>query len=454
MKQRYGGPSGLIITLLFAIEIPLLAFGMASCVPNRAYRRDGAAIEMAPTSPNQGNRTTGIPGVALGFVEFDDMGELWEPCGSLSAGTECQLSRVLSLIRAEKQSQCPDASNCPHEAVVIVFVHGWKNNASKYNEEHKNLYAFRTLLRGLAARERALANAVNRPARPYVGIYMAWRGQILAGDLLATFWNRRNAAGRIAGPAFSEAVYRILEAGKEDSPRTRVIVVGHSFGARVLENSISDTFVSLVVPNPNLGNPTQVTNIVSPADLVVYVNSANDSFHAKQMIELLKRSGVSVGRTPGAPAGPLFLSVTSEGDLATKVAFPLGQGLSAVTKSFRDYDDSSATRQLPSQATFFTHTAAHIPYLLSHEVVSISSRREECRSAGNVVQFFTGGRCYALRAKDGRWNDSPYWITTVPSAIIPNHSQIFTDPFVQMLTEVIAHYEVVDSTEPTRMLMR
>jgi pimeloyl-ACP methyl ester carboxylesterase len=233
-------------------------------VPNRAYRRDAAAVQIPVTPLNRGNDTTGIPGVALGFVEFDDMGELWESCPSLSAGNECQLSRVLSLIRAEKQNQCPKLSNCPHEAVVIVFVHGWKNNASKSNDEHKNLYAFRSLLRNLAAREQMLATAGNRPARPYVGVYMAWRGQVLAGDLFATFWNRRNAAGRIAGPAFSEAVYRILAASKQDSPGTRVVVVGHSFGARILENSISDTFVSLLVPNPNLSHSSQVTNIVSP----------------------------------------------------------------------------------------------------------------------------------------------------------------------------------------------
>jgi hypothetical protein len=172
------------------------------------------------------------------------------------------------------------------------------------------------------------------------------------------------------------------------------------------------------------------------------------------MIEMLKRSSVSVARDPGVPAGPLFLSVTSQGDLAAKLAFPLGQGLSAVTKSFRDYGNSAATPQSPSQSTFFTHTAGHIPYLFSHEVVPLSSVKADCRSVGDVVQFFAAGHCYVLRAKDSRWNNSPYWITTVPSAIIPDHSDIFTEQFVQMLTEAIAHYAVVDSPEPTRMLMK
>jgi len=172
------------------------------------------------------------------------------------------------------------------------------------------------------------------------------------------------------------------------------------------------------------------------------------------MIELLRRSSVTVGRTPGVPAGPLFLSVTSVGDLATKIAFPLGQGLSSVTKSFRRYDQPPSGQQSPSQRDFFTHTAGHLPYLFSHEVVPNPSVEAECESAGDIVRFFAAAHCYELHPKLARWNDSPYWITTVPSAIIPDHSQIFTGSFVQMLTEIIVHYEVVDSKQPTRMLVQ
>ena len=432
----------------------LLLLGLSGCVPNRIYRSREAAVQNPALILNPGSGPATIPDVALGFVEFDDMGEFWESCSSLSAGTECQLSRVLALIRAKKQEQCGGIENCRREVVVIVFVHGWKNNASRDNEEHKTLYAFKDLLAQLATRERNVAAREGRPARTYIGIYMAWRGQALAGDLFATFWNRRDTAGRIAGPSFSEAVFRIISASKEDSPNNKVVIVGHSFGSRLLENSISDTFVSLVLPNPKLGSSANATNIISPADLVVYVNSANDSFHAKEMIELLKRSSVTIGRTPGNPVGPLFLSVTSVGDLATKIAFPVGQNLSTLTKSFREYDQPAAGQRIPSQRDFFTHTAGHLPYLFSHEVTQNSSTEPECKSAGDVVRFFTAGHCYELRPKSVRWNDSPYWVTTVPSAIIPDHNQIFTTPFVQMLTEVIEHYEVVDSRQPTRMLMQ
>jgi hypothetical protein len=435
--------------------LPLLLVGslaMIGCVSNRLYRKGEAAVENPAILSIPKPELPSTEDFKLGFVEFDDMGELWEPCPSLNLGTECQLSRVLALVRNEKQGVCA-TGNCRRDVVVVVFVHGWKNNASPYNESHKNLYAFKNLLGQLVRQEKMTAKSTGRPPRAYIGIYLAWRGQVLAGDLFATFWNRRDAAGRIAGPAFSEAIYRIISTSKQDSPATKVIVVGHSFGARILENSISDVFVSLVLPNPESGS-TGVGNPVSPADLIVYVNSANDSFHAKEMIELLKRSSVGVLRTPGRSPGPLFLSVTSEGDLATKMAFPIGQGLSAFTKAFRGKGGGAEESGSPGQRKYFTRTPGHISYLASHDIVIAGSDPGNCGSVNDVVRFYVGPNCYELHAKSSRWNDSPYWVMEVPRAVIPDHSQVFTDAFVTMLKELIVHYDVIDSPQPTRMLLR
>ena len=434
------------------LAIALLTLAMGGCVPNRAYRAGTAAIE-DPVTLDPALRIHDPGAVKLGFVEFDEMGEFWEACPKLDAGTECQLSRVLALIQREKGGSCSSLPNCRRELVVVLFVHGWKNNASTYNEAHKNLHDFKALLAQLANREESMATAERRSARTYLGIYMAWRGQILAGDIFATFWNRRNAANRLASPAFSEAVYRIIAASKEGSANTKVLVVGHSFGARLLEDAISDTFISLILPNPNQAGVRLGANPISPADLVVYVNSANDGLHAKQMIELLKRSSVGVSRSEGTPAGPLFLSVTSEGDLATRVAFPVGQELSALTKSFKRNEKGQRS---PSERKYFTHTAGHIGYLNSHEVIKVAQPAEDCESgiSGDTVRFSVSKQCYELRPRAIRWNDSPYWVTTVPSTIIPDHSHVFTEAFVELLKEVIAHYDVVDSKEPTRMRLQ
>ena len=461
-------PSKFVIALA-AVSALLLT----GCVPNRPWRSGSLSVQTAPVVAG----TTTPANFKLGIVEFDDMGESWEKCTSLTDPNNCQLTRTLDLIRQEKQGG--------REVVVVVFTHGWKNNASPYNEENGNLRDFKLLMARLSAGEparlgrmqlRAQAAAVRSPgiaalsappARPrsYIGIYMAWRGQVIPHDLLLSFWNRRDAAQRVGSSDFAEAIYRIMAATKQDSPNSRIVVVGHSFGARALEGALTNTFVSLLVPQPDAAGVSHPLDILSPADLILYVNSANESFRTKQMIELMKRTSFHIERglsppeiappTPDSPRnltansfyqGPLFLSITSTGDTATGIAFPLGQDLSATRKSFRHAYDN-APHDMPSQKTFFTHTPGHIPFLFSHQVQAVP--RQPCASDANLFRFDLSGQCYQLTPKPARWNDSPFWVVPVPTSIIKNHSDIFNANFSTMIIDLIEHYQVLDSPAPT-----
>jgi hypothetical protein len=310
--------SNILIRVLILPWLLVGSLAMIGCVSNRLYRKDEAAVVSPAIIPTPKPAST--EDLKLGFVEFDDMGELWEPCPSLNAGTECELSRVLALVRNEKQGAC-GTGNCWRDVVVVVFVHGWKNDASPYNESHKNLYAFKKVLGQLARQERMTANSTGRSPHAYIGIYVAWRGQVLAGDLFATFWNRRDAAGRIAGPAFSEAIYRVISTSKQDSPATKVIVVGHSFGARILENSISEVFISLVLPNPASGS-TGIGNPISPADLIVYVNSADADPMAvlDSRFRVRKTQGLRVVDASVFPRIPGYFIVTAAYMISEKAA--------------------------------------------------------------------------------------------------------------------------------------
>jgi hypothetical protein len=414
---------------------------LSGCVRNRLYRPGTAAIESAPTVAG----STSPAHFKLGIIEFDDMGEAWEKCTSLSDPANCQLTRVVDLIRKEKQTY--------GDVVVVVFTHGWKNNASPANEEKKNLRDFKILMEQLAQGEPArlakMKQSTGKPGalRAYVGVYMAWRGQSVAGDVLSTFWNRRDAAQRVGSSDFAESIYRIMGATKENSPNSRIVVVGHSFGARALETALTNTFVSLLIPQPDGSGNTRPVDLLSPADLILYVNSANDSFRTKQMIELMKRTEFRVDRNGGQSEGPLFLSVTSTGDSATGVAFPLGQDLSALRKSFRP--DYATNMKSPSQKTFFTQTPGHIPYLRSHEVHATTG---PCLASSSDFLFLLQGKCYEMALVPGRWNDSPFWVVTVPPAIIKNHTDIFNTSFSTMIIDLLEHYHVLDSAQPTTMV--
>ena len=77
-----------------------------------------------------------------------------------------------------------------------------------------------------------IAGASQATRRSYVGVYMAWRGESVRGFLdNTTFWNRRDTAQAVGSSDFAEAIYRVMGATKLNSPNSRIVVVGHSFGA-------------------------------------------------------------------------------------------------------------------------------------------------------------------------------------------------------------------------------
>jgi hypothetical protein len=196
---------------------------LVGCVPNRSYWRNDAGVsnQIPPViDPPQSKecssasktydcvRSTNGKYEAqrfyLAHIEFDDMGELWS-IGDLNAGrtNNSELDDALSTIDKAQQA----AAVMKREVVVITFVHGWHNNASPYDEKHKDLGSFRTVLQDLSYRY----SRDFRDSPPIlIGIFISWRGQTVSGDLAATYWNRRDAAVRIGGLSLTEVIMRLM----------------------------------------------------------------------------------------------------------------------------------------------------------------------------------------------------------------------------------------------------
>jgi hypothetical protein len=107
-------------TLLFS----LLCL-VTSCVPNVAYRTQlPPCLPLTPACSVQTVQST--RDIPLAYIEFDDMGQAFKR-GQIDA--------------AEKmiQNQNPDNG----DVVIILFIHGWKNNAS---DESGNVPGFRRFL--------------------------------------------------------------------------------------------------------------------------------------------------------------------------------------------------------------------------------------------------------------------------------------------------------------------
>lgn len=494
-------------SLASILLLALFCLAVSSCAPYRVYTLPEESYDRLDESQQERYRKSIRPCTVLteqasdkdlaehcrlSIIEFDDQGEFWRPK---------QLTDTLDLIEKSSDRQ-------GREALVVVFVHGWKNDASLHNELEKNLGSFKQVLLQLTREEVNRAAELSRdeddPLRPrsVIGVYMAWRGLSLRGKLLnqLSFFARKNAAVRVARVSFSHAIHRIVAKTKgtlsntQGNPDSVAVVVGHSFGGLIVENTLLRTL-------------TVETNDFAAygADLTVLVNPANEAILARQSIHALAHAppgdlqleGVEVSR-------PLIVSVTSVDDSATGNVFPLGLWIKGLFKNFRRYDAEEPG--LRRQKVYYTHTPGHLPPeadLSSHRMTCSGgvcqgdstsseeyldaveqerkveskegeSKEEGSKEAGSTIfpppkvklgECFRAAekrddvRCidrlsfvgaatdqtYSIQRMPHSFNRTAYWILRVPGSVVPDHSEIFQSELASLLAAFInlehAHVE-------------
>ncbi len=439
--------------------VSLCVFMSGCYVPNKSFRV-GKSVVQVPRDPNAQPATQpdcdAEKRPCLAFVEFDEKGEAWDMA---------QTDKALALIdRTAKKN--------PHLAVV-AFVHGWKNNASE--QAGNNVFAFQQALNGLAE--------TNCPgdgdcAHPVIGVYFSWRG-----DLVPKYWplrrqlsyfNRETTARDVAGPAMTDTLSQmILRMRRLASRNGTLVLVGHSFGGLILERALSQAMTHYVAEVEESMLKGGGVELPPPADLIAFVNSAAAASEAKQMLDLLQKKGAAFG--PKGLRRPLFVSISSLGDTATRFGLPVGHALPYLTANIRGSWRSDARpygySKPVSQASFFLSTAAHMELLQSHTVTTLDncaallpgtsamlvrSKPDEYimqdehgkpypAPAGVTldahefarIRLPEGGLCFSVQEKAERWNETPYWLMQMPASIVPDHSTIWTTNFMRLLAAFI-----------------
>jgi hypothetical protein len=373
--------------------------GLSACIPNRSYRVQNPVLHETPPS----YCPAGNAHYTLSFVEFDDMGELWD------AG---ELNEAIHAIQAE-------SANSP---LVVMFVHGWKNDAS---DKSGNVWGFRCELAAIA----------NRYNRTVIGIYLGWRGAVTDVTLFKdfTFWNRITAATRIPGAHMTDVIMRIMQEtkGSDGSRDATLIAIGHSFGGLVLERAVTQALVERIVEAEQSGSRGEVR---FPADLVVFLNEAGPALQAKQLLDIFYRKHAAFSRDDGRPQ-PFLLSMTSKGDTATHFAFPGGQALALFRVSLRSYPPQGDEFGIANQKSYFLHTAANTAALQSH-VIGLDSDPEvqKAKTEGTVYASVPiDERTFYIVPKSGAKNTTPYWSMQMPIEIVPDHTTIFRQQFEELL---------------------
>jgi hypothetical protein len=310
-----------------AVAVGGLALVAVGCTSNKPFRTNYNPCNPAGPSSDCVNPVIEVtPDYKLGFVEFDDQGWFWDTH---------QKKAVEQMIRTEAGI---GEANKAQGIVMVVFVHGWKNNAAIDND---NVAMFRSILKQLGAGELI---QTNHAPRKVVGVYAGWRGLSATVEPFKeiSFWARKKTAHKVGGyGAMTELLVDLesLEQASNNSlttnaPRTELIIVGHSFGGAAVYSAISQIVTERFVDTIQQGMPLKPLG-----DQVILLNPAFEAARHYNLNQL----AVSISQYP-TNQRPVLSIFTSKGDWATHYVFPMGRSFSTIFERNRDGQQNEADR--------------------------------------------------------------------------------------------------------------
>ena len=411
MKDRFNGTR-----LAFIIAIVL---SLSACISHQRYRTEsGLCISANPLdecaqhslqvfqSPNAIDEK-----YHLGFVEFDDQGQLWD---------REQLREVIGQVNTLAANQ---------DLLMVVFVHGWKHSAQAGDS---NISSFRESLRRLSALESAMSTKTGVPSREVVGIYLGWRGGSvsLPGLKELTFWERKNTAHKVGRGGATELLSRLelvqktkrAQALADGKPhRTRFVVVGHSFGGALVFSAMSEILENGFVQTH--GPDAVVSDTVGFADLVVLINPAFEAARYATLSDMANER-----RRYFESQLPVLAVLTSEDDDATGMAFPLGRWFSTLFETERDaqrLNPVAGENEVIEQGGFSASTAV--------QTFVAASKGWEADKPGSRIPFEGA----VLERTDSSAGRNPYLNIRVDGELIRDHNDIYDPRIASFIRQLI-----------------
>jgi len=215
-----------------------LSMLLASCASYGPYHAN------IPGEPLRSIRGPNDGRYKMAFIEFGDQG---------SPLDNYQRKAALEMIHKTERP------------LLFVYIHGWQNNATS-----SDVCRFEHFLDSVSRSPDFNGRKVN-----VLGVYIAWRGKTLTvpGLKFFTFWSRKAAGEEIAAAnsclsTIQELAVVAREPGKDYH---HTVLLGHSFGALVLGNTISHS----------------ILGTSSPWDMAVAFNSAASSVNTRQLMQEL-----------------------------------------------------------------------------------------------------------------------------------------------------------------------
>jgi hypothetical protein len=383
-------------------------------VPDRSYHCDADQIRKATYT--------------LNFVEFRDSGAPFCPD---------QLIHALG--------QIDKARSDNERIVVLVYIHGWKNNASE--ELSDDVAKFQKEIDRLSL---VLPRPDGNKQPSMVGIYLAWRGLTLTIEPFKTlsYWPRRAVARHVGRTGMFDAVGRIVDEVGAARSRTTLIFVGHSFGARVLENTADaadgqpqrqgfmnrhlELIKSRQQPQSNSPSAVATTGPLPPADMIIYANAATSSTVTRHTIKEWTRICKNEPDLAVCRAHPFWLAFTSTADFPTGVIMPVANAVFPALSS-------DGLRLI---------SAANSPWLHTHDV-----HEEKCKDNRKPDDFrcpvgSTADACFGALRDESKYcyeinrikpsePDPPFWIMNVNGHVVKDHGDIWNENVINMILSIM-----------------
>jgi len=429
----------------------LLAAALAACAPHEMVYRPETGLCASPSPAAQcrehalqAYRNPHDPAAeyTLGFIELDDQGQLQN---------RAQMNAVLGGVYELAAHD---------ELLMVVFVHGWKHNAAPGDP---NIDTLRDALMALSRLESKLAAHPRR----VVGLYLGWRGASVTvpGVEQLSFWDRKSTAHKVGRGGTAEVLGRIEQIkrvkdalrdqgapaeGGGAQARTRLVVVGHSFGGAVVYTALAHALMSRFVitsgrscaPDPD----TAVCDAAGFGDLVVLVNPAFEAIRFSALSDMANER-----RTYFETQRPVLAILTSEADDATRRAFPLGRFFSTLFDKHRRVarpnpvtGEQESIDQYAADITAIGHfepyrTHRLVPAANAGAALSDRALFFQVESGwvedgpGKVIRF---GQAKLVRSHDTVARN-PYLVIGVDRALIADHNDFYNPRIAEFLTQLI-----------------
>jgi hypothetical protein len=365
-------------------------------------------------------------------------------------------------------------------AIIIVYVHGWKHNATPCDD---NMSCFRTILQQVAKTENDASAKQDYPRRVVSGIYVGWRGLAACHNLpkQLSFFSRKRVAERIGAAQTRVLLQNLRDLRKELNDtnkltKTRLVIVGHSLGAGLIQSAaITELQQDLYSAKAQVENEkpgTPLPPLEGFGDLVVLVNPAFEA----QLYETFPREvrKLQEQNHPFSNDRPVLIIVSSTGDVPTHYLFPVVRFVGLLLQplklargprywyryivtagnyvGYRTHVASLKETAPKETAPAATKKAREDSRCFSptHNR-GLSSSPSDCscsQQTGGVDTIPTLAAAMmtphqeinltrvTLKPTD-RFNGEPYWVIKADTNVVKDHGDIFNPTLVSMIRELV-----------------